>query len=156
MQRTRIDQIQKRIERIKAELVAIDDMRPGSLTEQFKDPDAQRGAYYQLNYWQGGRTRTDYVSRDFVRDVRRQLANYKRFKALTAEWTDLSIEQSRLKMKSASKTRKRCGILCAWARAWARARARAGASSTDCHPLRKLSTTLRLSTMSSSMRTRPR
>ena len=104
MQATRIDQIQKRIERIKAELVAIDDMRPGSLTEQFKDPDAQRGAYYQLNYWQGGRTRTDYVSRDFVRDVRRQLANYKRFKALTAEWTDLSIEQSRLKMKSASKT----------------------------------------------------
>ena len=104
MQRTRIDQIQKRIEWIKAELVAIDEMRPGSLTKQFKDPDAQRGAYYQLNYWQGGRTRTDYVSRDFVRDVRRQLANYKRFKALTAEWTDLSIEQSRLKMKSASKT----------------------------------------------------
>ena len=104
MQRTRIDQIQKRIEWIKAELVAIDEMRPGSLTKQFKDPDAQRGAYYQLNYWQGGRTRTDYVSRDFVRDVRRQLANYKRFKALTAEWTDLSIEQSRFKMKAASKT----------------------------------------------------
>ena len=104
MKMTRIEQIQKRIERIKAELVAIDDMRPGSLSEQFKDPDAQRGAYYQLNYWQGGRTRTDYVSRDFVRDVRRQLANYKRFKALTAEWTDLSIEQSRLKMKPASKT----------------------------------------------------
>src|ERR1017187_6154644 len=104
MKTTRLEQIHKRIERIKAELVAIDDMRPGSLTEQFKDPDAQRGAYYQLNYWQGGRTRTDYVSRDFVRDVRRQLANYKRFKALTAEWTDLSVEQSRLKMKSASKT----------------------------------------------------
>ena len=104
MQRTRIDQIQKRIEWIKAELVAIDEMRPGSLTKQFKDPDAQRGAYYQLDYWQGGRTRTDYVSRDLVRDVRRQLANYKRFKALTAEWTDLSIEQSRFKMKAASKT----------------------------------------------------
>jgi hypothetical protein len=103
MKTTRIDQIRKRIERIKAELVAIDDMRPGSLSKQFKDPDAQRGAYYQLNYWQGGKTRTDYVSRDFVRDVRRQVANYKRFKALTAEWIDLSIEQSRLKMKSASK-----------------------------------------------------
>jgi hypothetical protein len=104
MKRFRLEQINKRIERIKAELVAIDDMRPGSLTEQFKDPNDQRGAYYQLNYWQGGRTRTEYVSRDFARDVRRQVDNYKRFKALTAEWIDLSIEQSRLKMKAASET----------------------------------------------------
>jgi hypothetical protein len=100
---TRLEQILKRIERIKAELVAIDEMRPGSLTEQFKDPDDQRGDYYQLNYWHGGRTRTEYVSRDCVRDVRRLLGNYKRFKALTAEWIDLRIEQSRLKMKAASK-----------------------------------------------------
>jgi hypothetical protein len=48
MKTTRSDQIHKRIERIKTELDAIDDMRPGSLTEQFKDHDAQRGAYYQL------------------------------------------------------------------------------------------------------------
>jgi hypothetical protein len=104
MKTTRLEQIHKRIERIKAELVAIDEMRPGSLTQQFKDPNDRRGAYYQLNYWQGGRTRTEYVSRDCVRDVRRQVGNYKRFKALTAEWIDLSIEQSRLRMKSASKT----------------------------------------------------
>jgi hypothetical protein len=99
---TRLDQIHKRIERIKADLAAIDEMRPGSLSKQFKEPDVQRGAYYQLNYSQGGRSRTEYVSRDFLRDVRRQTANYKRFKALTAEWIELSIEQSRLKMKSTS------------------------------------------------------
>jgi len=104
MKTTRIEQIQKRIEQIKAELGAIDEMRPGSSTEQFKDSNDQRGAYYQLNYWQGGRTRTEYVSRDFVRDVRRQVGNYKRFKALTAESIDLGIEQSRLKMKSARET----------------------------------------------------
>jgi hypothetical protein len=39
-----------------------------------------------------------------VRGVRRQVGNYKRFKELTAEWIDLSIEQSRLKIKSASTT----------------------------------------------------
>ena len=102
MKTTRLDQIHKRIERIKAELITIDAMRPGSLTEQLKKPDAQRG-YYQLSYTHGGRGRTEYVSRDFVRDVRRQIVNYKRFKELTAEWIDLSIEQSRLKMKAASK-----------------------------------------------------
>jgi|ERR1035438_9221314 len=103
MATTRIEQIHKRIERIKAELVAIDEMRPGSVSKQFKEPDLERGAYYQLNYFSGGRSRTDYVAPAVLRDVRRQVSNYKRFKALTAEWVELSIEQSRLKIKAASK-----------------------------------------------------
>jgi hypothetical protein len=28
-------------------------MRPGSVSKQFKEPDLERGAYYQLNYSQG-------------------------------------------------------------------------------------------------------
>jgi hypothetical protein len=103
MATTRIEQIYKRIESIKAELTAIDEMRPGSLSKQFKEPDVQRGAYYQLNYSHGGRSRTEYVAPAFLRDVRRQIGNYKRFKALTAEWIELSIGQSRLKIKSAGK-----------------------------------------------------
>jgi hypothetical protein len=100
---TRLEQIHKRIERIKAELLAIDEMRPGSVSKQFKDPDLKRGAYYQLNYFAGGRSRTDYVATTVLRDVRRQIGNHKRFKALTAEWVELSIEQSRLRIKAASK-----------------------------------------------------
>jgi hypothetical protein len=46
MATTRIEQIHKRIERIKTELVAIDEMRPGSVSKQFKEPDLERGAYY--------------------------------------------------------------------------------------------------------------
>ena len=99
----RLEQIQKRIERIKTEIVAIDEMRPGSVSKQFKEPDLKRGAYYQLNYFTGGRSRTDYVAPAVLRDVRREISNYKRFKALTAEWVELSIEQSRLKIKAASK-----------------------------------------------------
>jgi len=102
MSTKRLAQISKRIERIKSELAAIGEMRPGSVSKQFKNPQLQQGAYYQLNYSQGGRSRTEYVPRAFLRDVRSQLVNYKRFKALTAEWIELSIEQSRLKMKSAS------------------------------------------------------
>ncbi len=45
------------------------------------------------------RSRTDYVARESLREVRREIANYKRFKALTTEWVALGIEQSRLKMK---------------------------------------------------------
>jgi len=101
---TRLDQIRTRIAAIKAELNAIDDMRPGSLSKQFKDPERGTGAYYQLNYSHGGRSRTDYVAPAFVREVRRELVTYKRFKALTTEWIALSIEQSRLKIKLTGKS----------------------------------------------------
>jgi hypothetical protein len=95
----RLAEIEKRIRKIKTELVAIEDMRPGSLTRQYKDPNSQSGPYYQLSYTHQMKSRTEYVPRDRVRDVRRQTGNYKRFKALTTEWINLSIEHSRLKMK---------------------------------------------------------
>jgi len=97
----RLDEIAKRIARIKAELAAIDDMRPGSLTRQYKDPERQSGAYYQLSYTREMRSRTEYIARDCLGEVRRQIGNYQRFKALTSEWIALSIEHSRLKMKLA-------------------------------------------------------
>ncbi len=97
----RLDEIRKRIDRIKAELAAIDEMRPGSLTRQYKDPQNQSGAYYQLSYTRDMKSRTDYIARECLRDVRRQIGNYKRFKALSAQWIALSIERSRLKMKLA-------------------------------------------------------
>lgn len=81
------------------ELLAIEDMRPGSLTRQYKDPEKHSGSYYQLSYTRQMKSRTEYIPRDRLREVRRQIGNYKRFKALTSEWVDLSIELSRLKMK---------------------------------------------------------
>ena len=94
-------QIENRIETTKAKLAAIGEMRPGSLSRQYKDPANQSGAYYQLSYTRDMKSRTEYIARDALDDVRRQLDNYKRFKALTDEWVDLSIEHSRLKMRLA-------------------------------------------------------
>ena len=103
MTNKRLDEIRKRIERIKTELAAIDEMRPGSLTRQYKDPKNQSGPYYQLSYTRDMKSRTEYIARECVRDVRREISNYKRFKTLTAQLVALSIEQSRLKMKLARK-----------------------------------------------------
>jgi len=99
----RLAQIEKRIEKIKAELIALGPLRPGSLTRQYKDPQAQSGPYYQLSYTRDMKSRTDYIPRDCVPEVRRLIRNYKRFKALTTEWVDLSIEQSRLQIRLARK-----------------------------------------------------
>lgn len=103
MTSTHLAVIRKRIASIKAQLAGIENMRPGSLTRQYKDPKNRRGAYYQLSYTRDMRSRTDYVPRDYVRELRREIKNYKRFKALTDQWVALSIEQSRLMMKQASR-----------------------------------------------------
>lgn len=84
-----------------AALVAISEMRPGSLSRQFKDPEAGTGAYYQLSFTLEMKSRTDYIRRQCVAQARRQVANYKRFKALSAEWVALGIERSRLQIKLA-------------------------------------------------------
>ena len=101
MNHKRLAQIAKRIERIKEELRALGPMRPGSLTQQYKDPHNRSGPYYQLSYTRDMKSKTDYIAQDNVREIRRLIANYKRFKALAAEWVDLSIEHSKLEMKLA-------------------------------------------------------
>ena len=95
----RLEVIKKRIGSIKVQLAGIEDVRPGSLTRQYKDPENQRGPYYQLSYTRQMRSRTEYVPRDYLPEVRHEIRNYKRFKVLISEWVELSIEQSRLKAK---------------------------------------------------------
>ena len=99
MMKTRLEQIEKRIGRIKSELVKLGLMRPGSLTRQYKDPQQHTGAYYQLSYTLDMRSRTEYIRQPWVSDIRRQVKRYKRYKQLNAEWVSLSIEHSKLTMK---------------------------------------------------------
>ena len=99
MSNERLMKIERRIERIKAELAAIGDLRPGSLTKQYKDPESRSGAYYQLSYTLDRHSRTEYIRREALADIRRRVMNYKRFKKLCAEWIALGIEHSKLTMK---------------------------------------------------------
>ena len=89
--KNRLKQIEKRIDRIRSELMKIDAMRPGSLTRQYKDPKKQTGAYYQLSYTLDMRSRTEYIRKEWVSEIRRQIKQYKRYKQLNAEWVSLSI-----------------------------------------------------------------
>lgn len=95
----KLKQIEKRIARIKSELVGLKEMRPGSLTRQYKDPKSQTGAYHQLSYTLDMRSRTEYIRKAWVSDIRSQIKHYKRYKQLNAEWVALSIEHSKLSMK---------------------------------------------------------
>jgi hypothetical protein len=101
MNRKRIQQIERKIERIKEEVKQIGAMRPGSLTRQFKDPQRQVGAYWQISYTRRMKSRTEYVRAEWVTELRRQIATHKRFKRLVDQWVDLSIEHSQLTMRIA-------------------------------------------------------
>lgn len=100
----RLDQIEKRIEKIKEALSKIGPMRPGSLTCQYKNPKEKSGPYWQISYTRAMKSRSDYVRSDCVADVRKEIAAYKRFKTLTEEWIDLGIETSKLRLKVDKKT----------------------------------------------------
>ena len=95
----KLEQIERKIEKVKARIALTGDMRPGSLTKQYKDPESQTGAYYQISYTLDMKSRTEYVRKECVSDIRKQIANYKRFKKLSAEWVALSVEHSKLSMK---------------------------------------------------------
>ena len=101
MSQKRIEQIERRIDRTKRALLEIGPMRPGSLTRQYKDPQHQTGAYWQISYTRRMKSHTEYVRREWVKDLRRQIAGLKRFKRLVELWIDLSIEHSRLTMQVA-------------------------------------------------------
>lgn len=96
-----LKQIEDRIRRIKQHLLTIGQMRPGSLSTQYKRPREKTGAYYQVSYTHKMRSRTEYVRPEFVREIRRQIAVYKRFRNLIDTWVDLALEQSQLTMHHA-------------------------------------------------------
>ena len=100
MSEKRMQQIEPRIEGIKQALLEIGPMRPGSLTRQYKDPEQRTGAYWQISYTRQMKSRTEYVRREWVKELRRQIATHKRFKRLVDQWIDLSIKHSKLAMQT--------------------------------------------------------
>jgi hypothetical protein len=105
MSEKQMQQIEQRIEGIKKALLEIGPMRPGSLTCQYKDPQKRTGAYWQISYTRQMKSRTEYVRREWVKELRRQITTHKRFKRLVDQWIDLSIKQSKLAMQTSEPTK---------------------------------------------------
>src|SRR5664280_2231506 len=101
MSQKRIRQMERRIDRNKRALREIGPMRPGSLIRQYKDPQHHTGAYWQISYTRRMKSRTEYVRKEYVKEVRRQTVIHKRFQRLVDQWIDLGIEHSRLTMQIA-------------------------------------------------------
>jgi hypothetical protein len=76
----------------KAKLAELGPMRPGSLSQQYRDPATKTGAFWQLSYTHNMRSRSRHVRADEVAEIRPLLANFKRFRLLAERCVDLSVK----------------------------------------------------------------
>lgn len=86
----------KKINKIKEKILAIGDMRTGSLTKQFpKNEKTKKRGYYQISYTHKMKSKTEYVKPEDVLKIRNEIKEYKRFKLLIQQWIDLAIQKSK-------------------------------------------------------------
>ena len=97
----KLDPIEKKIAGIKEGLRKIGEMRPGSLTYQYQRPKEKKGGFYQISYTYRMKSKTEYVKAESVKDLKGQIATFKRFKKLMQQWVDLAIRHSQMKIKLA-------------------------------------------------------
>ena len=95
--------IKEKISRIKQQICELGDIRPGSLTQQMRKAKEKYGAYWQLSYTYKGKGKTEYIRDIFVDQVKIETVNFKRYRKLTDQWIELSIQLSRLKMNAGKK-----------------------------------------------------
>lgn len=101
--------IERQIEKIKRDLAALGDLRPGSLSTQYNvcgspgcrckaSPPAKHGPYYQVSYTRKGKSSTKFVKKKDLPAIRKQLKNYAFMKLLMDRWIDLATELSNLRL----------------------------------------------------------
>ena len=103
MSQKQLERLEQAIHRIKGEIGKIGAMRPGSLSKQTRKTKTTYGAYWHLSYTHLGKGHTQYIRDAFVRQVKAEISNFKRFKKLIDRLITLSIKRSQLRMKTDKK-----------------------------------------------------
>ncbi len=108
-EKKRIATLEKQIAKIKQDISSIDDLRRGSLSEQYNicgtpgckckaTPPIKHGPYYQLSFTKNGRSSTKFVSHENIKSVKLQVKNYKQLRKLVESWLELATELSDLRL----------------------------------------------------------
>lgn len=109
----RIQSLENKIQGIKTQLLALGEMRPGSLSKQYnicgkpgcrcKDPNhpKRHGPYYQLSYVHRGKSTSQFIRPELRPTVRAQTATFKKFRKLIDQWVDLALTVAKLKLDDA-------------------------------------------------------
>ena len=101
--------LERQIGKTKQALVALGDMRPGSLSTQYNvcgkqgcrckaDPPEKHGPYHQVSFTRKGKGSSKFVKKEDLPEVRKQIKNYEKMKLLIDSWIDLATELSNLRI----------------------------------------------------------
>lgn len=105
----RIKTLLEKIEATKRRIALLGEIRTGTLTKQYnvcgnpncrckdKKSPKKHGPYYQLSYSRYGKSTSEFVKKENLDKVEKQIKDYKLFIKLKDEWIDLSIEIARIK-----------------------------------------------------------
>jgi len=109
---TKLQTLEGRVRRIKAELNRLGELRPGVLSPQYNvcgtpscrckaTPPRRHGPYYQLSWSRKGKSATRFVRRPELRSVRGQIKAYRRLQQLIDAWIAASLEICEIKRQQA-------------------------------------------------------
>ena len=99
----------RQIEKVKGQLAALGDLRPGSLSTQYNvcgtpgcrckaTPPEKHGPYYQVSFTRKGKSSSKFVRKEDLAAVRRELKNHEVMKTLVDRWIDLATELSNIRL----------------------------------------------------------
>jgi hypothetical protein len=99
----------RQIEKVKGQLAALGDLRPGSLSTQYNvcgtpgcrckaTPPEKHGPYYQVSFTRKGKSSSKFVRKEDLNTVRRELKNYEVMKTLVDRWIEMATELSNLRL----------------------------------------------------------
>jgi hypothetical protein len=105
----RLATLERRIQTIKSRIATLSDLRPGRLSEQYNvcgkpdcrckaEPPVKHGPYYQISFTLQNKSHTNFVRREDLSAVKRQLRTYQKLRELVDLWIQLGLELSRLKL----------------------------------------------------------
>ena len=111
------ESLEKRIQKIKQEIGEVGDLRPGTLSQQYNvcgspgcqckaSPPIKHGPYYQISFTRHGKSSSQFVREEDLKEVQQQLDNYRRLRELVDEWISLSAQLSTLRLREKRGSRK--------------------------------------------------
>lgn len=90
---------QKKRERILGEMVQIQGMKKGRLSEEYREKHkdgktVRLGPYYKHQQWEDGRNASRRVPADEVEQLRKQIDGYHQFRKLADDFVDVTIHMT--------------------------------------------------------------
>ncbi len=89
--------IESKIGKLTDRMARTGNMRPGSLSVQYRNPSEKKNPFHQISYTHKGKSRSEYVRMENLQAVRDEIATYKRFRTILEQLIELSIRASRIR-----------------------------------------------------------